>query len=74
LSLHEVEAASAKCSAVQPRLKACAFGAVDVDFKKRVAAVIAKILAALEKASSEDARPELAPLAARAPPAQPRLI
>jgi Putative transposase/Transposase zinc-binding domain len=37
-------------------------------------AVIAKILAALEKASSEDARPELAPLAARAPPAQPRLI
>jgi hypothetical protein len=37
-------------------------------------AVIAKILAALEKASSEDARPELAPVAARAPPAQLRLI
>jgi hypothetical protein len=37
-------------------------------------AVIARILAHLEKASSDDSRPELAPLAARAPPAQPRRL
>jgi hypothetical protein len=35
--------------------------------------VIAKILAHLAKAASDDSRPELAPLAARAPPAQLRL-
>jgi hypothetical protein len=37
-------------------------------------AVIAKILAHLEKAAGEDSRPELAPLSARAPPAQPQLL
>jgi hypothetical protein len=37
-------------------------------------AVIARILAHLEKTAGEESRPELASLAARAPPAQPRLI
>ena len=37
-------------------------------------AVIARILAHLEKSASEDSRPELVQRAARAPPAQPRLI
>jgi hypothetical protein len=37
-------------------------------------AIIAKILAHLEKAASEGSRPELVPQAARAPPAQSRLL
>jgi hypothetical protein len=37
-------------------------------------AVIARILAHLEKAAGDEFQPELASLAARAPPAQPRLL
>ncbi len=37
-------------------------------------AVIARILAHLEKTAGEDSRPELLPLSARVPPAQPRLL
>jgi hypothetical protein len=37
-------------------------------------AVIARILAHLEKTAGDEFQPELASLAARAPPAQPRLI
>jgi hypothetical protein len=37
-------------------------------------AVIGRILAHLQKAAGDESRPELASLAARAPPAQPRLL